>query len=60
MKKLEDNAGNVIKDELREKFNELVIYKDIKIEEKDVKKNEDYLKKRLIDDNKKYMDLLNF
>ena len=60
LKKLEDNSGNVVKGELREKFNELIIYKDIKIEEKDVKNNEDYLKKRLIDDNKKYVDLMNF
>jgi hypothetical protein len=57
--KLKDKKEKV-SNELIEKYNELIINKDKKICEKDIKNNEEYLKIRLIDENQKYKDLLKF
>ena len=59
IKKLKDKKEK-ISNELKEKFNELILKKDKTICEKDVKNNEEYLKMRLNEDNKKYKDLLKF
>ena len=57
--KLKDKKEKV-SNELIEKYNELIINKDKKICEKDIKNNEEYLKIRLVDENQKYKDLLKF
>jgi hypothetical protein len=60
LKKLEENKTDKISNELRDKYNELILKKEKKINEKDIKNNEDYLKIRLTEANKRYIDLLNF
>ena len=60
LKKLEENKTDKISNELRDKYNELILKKEKKINEKDIKNNEDYLKIRLSETNKRYIDLLNF
>ena len=59
IQKLENNKGK-ISNELRDKYNELIIDKEKKIDEKDIKNNEGYLKLRLNEENKKYKDLILF
>ena len=59
IQKLENNKGK-ISNELRDKYNELIIDKEKKIDEKDIKNNEEYLKLRLNEENKKYKDLIIF
>ena len=59
IQKLENNKGK-ISNELRDKYNELIIDKEKKIDEKDIKNNEGYLKLRLNEGNKKYKDLILF
>ena len=59
IQKLENNKGK-ISNELRDKYNELIIDKEKKIDEKDIKNNEGYLKLRLNEANKKYKDLILF
>ena len=49
-----------ISNELRDKYNELILKKEKDIAEADIKNNEDYLKLRLTEGNKKYKDLLKF
>ena len=60
IKKLEENNKDKMSNELRDKYNELILKKEKKINEKDIKNNEDYLKMRLTEANKRYIDLLNF
>ena len=60
IKKLEENNEVKISNELRDKYNELILKKEKKITEKDIKNNEDYLKLRLTEANKRYIDLLQF
>ena len=59
IQKLKNNKGK-ISNELRDKYNELIIDKEKKIDEKDIKNNEGYLKLRLNEENKKYKDLILF
>ena len=59
IKKLGNNKEQISND-LREKYNELILKKEKKINEKDIKNNEEYLKLRLTEENKKYKDLLKF
>ena len=58
IKKLESSNNEKISNDLKNKYNELIIKKEEKIEVKDIKNNEDYLKMRLTEKNKKYKDLL--
>ena len=60
IKKLEENNNDKISNELKDKYNELILKKEKKINEKDIKNNEDYLKLRLTEANKRYIDLLQF
>ena len=60
IKKLEENKKEQISNELKDKYNELILKKEKKLDEKDIKNNEDYLKIRLTDANKRYIDLLKF
>ena len=59
IKKLENNKEK-ISNELRNKYNELILKKEKQINEKEIKNNEEYLKLRLTEENKKYKDLLKF
>ena len=59
IQKLENNKEK-ISNELRDKYNELIIDKEKKIDEKDIKNNEGYIKLRLNEENKKYKDLILF
>jgi hypothetical protein len=59
IKKLENNNEKLSK-ELKDKYNELILKREKKINEKDIKNNEEYLKMRLTEQNKKYKDLLKF
>lgn len=62
IEKLEKNAEkNIDKEEMKKlsnQYNELISEKTKKIEIKDIKANENYLKERLTNKNKKYDDLL--
>ena len=57
LKKLEENKTDKISNELSDKYNELILKREKKINEKDIKNNEDYLKIRLTEANKIYIDL---
>ena len=57
IKKLEKKDEKLSK-ELKDKYNELILKKENKINDKDIKNNEDYLKLRLTEQNKIYKDLL--
>ena len=59
-KKLEGNDKGKVSNELRDKYNELILKKEKTFNEKDIKNNEEYLKLRLTENNKKYKDLLKF
>ena len=59
-KKLEGNDKGKVSNELRDKYNELILKKEKTFNEKDIKNNEEYLKLRLIENNQKYKDLLKF
>ena len=59
-KKLEGNDKGKVSNELRDKYNELILKKEKIFNEKDIKNNEEYLKLRLIENNQKYKDLLKF
>ena len=58
VKKLKDNNKGKVSNELRSKYNELLLKKENTVNEKDIKKNEEYLKLRLTDGNKRFKDLL--
>lgn len=58
IKKLKDNNKGKVSNELRSKYNELLLKKENYVNEKDIKKNEEYLKLRLTDGNKRFKDLL--
>lgn len=58
IKKLKDNNKGKVSNELRSKYNELLLKKENSVNEKDIKKNEEYLKLRLTDGNKRFKDLL--
>ena len=60
IKKLNENINSDKLDEIQKKFNELIIKSDKEITSEDIKNNEDYLKKRLTESNKKFKDLLKF
>ena len=59
IQKLENNKEK-ISNELRDKFNELILKKEKNISESDIKNNDGYLLLRLTENNKKYKDLLKF
>jgi hypothetical protein len=60
IKKLEDKNKGKVSNELRDKYNELILKKEKKYDEKDIKNNEEYLKLRLTEDNKRFKELLKF
>ena len=60
IKKLEGNDKGKVSNELRDKYNELILKKEKTFNEKDIKNNEEYLNLRLTENNKKYKDLLKF
>ena len=59
-KKLNENTKIDNLEETEKKFNELIIKKDSEITSSDIYKNEDYLRKKLIEKNQKFKDLLRF
>ena len=60
IKKLNENINSDKLEKKKKKFNELIIKSDKEITSEDIKNNEDYLKKRLTESNKKFKDLLKF
>ena len=60
IKKLDENINVENLSEIQKKFNELIIHKDKEIASEDIKNNEEYLKVKLTEKNKKFKDLLKF